>query len=79
MTSRTVNFIAHARLKDIVGRGLINDDNVAIIELIKNSKDAGSKRVLIKFSDAVEGGKNSKLIIQDFGQGMTLGPSGLSG
>lgn len=72
MTTKTVNFIAHARLKDIVGRGLINDDNVAIIELIKNGKDAGSKRVVIKFSDAIEGGEASRLIVQDFGHGMTL-------
>jgi hypothetical protein len=31
-----VNFIANAGIKDIVGRGLIYNDNVAIIELIKN-------------------------------------------
>jgi signal transduction histidine kinase len=72
MTVRTVNFIAHARLKDIVGRGLINDDNVAIIELIKNGKDAGSKRVRIQFSEAIEGGASSALVVQDFGQGMDL-------
>ncbi|MBR0691576.1 sensor histidine kinase, partial [Bradyrhizobium manausense] len=72
MTSRSVHFIAHARLKDLVGRGLINDDNVAIIELIKNGKDAGSNRVVIKFSEAVEESGESRLIIQDFGHGMTF-------
>ena len=34
--SLDVNFIANAGVKDIVGRGLIYNDNVAIIELIKN-------------------------------------------
>jgi signal transduction histidine kinase len=72
MTVRSVNFIAHARLKDIVGRGLINDDNVAIIELIKNGKDAGSKNVAIAFSRASEFVEESTIVIQDFGEGMSL-------
>ena len=67
----TVQFNAHARLKDIVGRGLINDDNVAIIELIKNSKDAESNSVHISFSHAKEENDDSLLIIQDSGQGMS--------
>lgn len=71
MKSESVNFVAHARLKDIVGRGLINDDNVAIIELIKNSKDAGSKSVDIYFEDTERIRDDSLLIIQDFGQGMS--------
>ena len=71
MKSEVVNFIAHARLKDIVGRGLINDDNVAIIELIKNSKDAGSSSVDIYFEDAKTIDDDSVLTIQDFGQGMS--------
>ena len=37
-----LRFVAHARLKDIVGSGLIMSDDIAIIELIKNSKDADS-------------------------------------
>lgn len=72
MTSRIVNFVAHARLKDIVGRGLINDDNVAIIELIKNAKDAGSTKVFIDYADAISLGTKSKLTIRDFGKGMSF-------
>ena len=72
MVNKKVNFVAHARLKDIVGRGLINDDNVAIIELIKNSKDAQSKSVDIYFTDARRAKKESMLVIQDFGRGMNL-------
>ena len=67
-----VNFIANAGIKDIVGRGLIYNDNVAIIELIKNSKDANSSKVILEFNDITN--KNSplisegKIIIKDFGQ-----------
>lgn len=70
-----VNFIANAGIKDIVGRGLIYNDNVAIIELIKNSKDANSSKVILEFNDITN--KNSplisegKIIIKDFGHGMT--------
>lgn len=71
MVSELVNFIAHARLKDIVGRGLINNDNVAIIELIKNSKDAGSNSVEIIFSNAKTKSEDSLLIIRDYGHGMS--------
>ena len=71
MQDRHVQFSAHARLKDIVGRGLINDDNVAIIELVKNSKDAESNSVHISFSHAKEINDDSLLIIQDSGQGMS--------
>lgn len=46
-----VNFIANAGVKDIVGRGLIYNDNVAIIELVKNSKDADSPKSEIHFNN----------------------------
>ena len=72
MVNKNVNFVAHARLKDIVGRGLINDDNVAIIELIKNSKDAQSESVDIYFTNAKTAKKESMIVIQDRGSGMSL-------
>jgi signal transduction histidine kinase len=46
-----VHFIANAGVKDIVGRGLIYNDNVAIIELVKNSKDADSPISEIHFNN----------------------------
>jgi signal transduction histidine kinase len=46
-----VNFVANAGVKDIVGRGLIYNDNVAIIELVKNSKDANSDISEIHFNN----------------------------
>ncbi len=66
-----LNFSAHARLKDIVGRGLIISDDIAIIELIKNSKDAGATGVEIKFREAASGGE-TELVISDDGIGMGL-------
>lgn len=72
MTNQIVRFKANASVKDIVGRGLIYDDNIAIIELVKNAKDAGSPTVSIEFQDEIHLSSRSSLIIADTGKGMTL-------
>ncbi|MGO6727255.1 ATP-binding protein [Rhizobium ruizarguesonis] len=64
--------MANVRLKDIIGKGLINNSNIAIIELIKNAKDAGSPRVDLVFSNADKGGAGSTIVVSDEGSGMTL-------
>lgn len=70
-----VHFIANAGIKDIVGRGLIYNDNVAIIELIKNSKDANSSKVILEFNDISTNNSplisEGKIVIKDYGHGMT--------
>ena len=66
-----LKFSAHARLKDIVGRGLIISDDIAIIELIKNSKDAGASNVWIEFRQ-IGSTEATELVISDNGHGMTL-------
>lgn len=66
-----LSFSAHARLKDIVGRGLIISDHIAIIELIKNSKDAGANGVSINFRKA-HGSFETELVIRDEGSGMSM-------
>ncbi len=74
MTTFDANFIANAGIKDIVGRGLIYDDNIAIIELIKNSKDSGSANVKLYFKlvkDEETGCETEELWVCDSGQGMT--------
>jgi len=38
MSEKIVRFKANASLKDIVGRGLIYDDNIAITELSNQAK-----------------------------------------
>lgn len=72
MSDQTLNFRANTRLKDLIGRGLILNDNVAIIELIKNSSDANSPEVSITFEGALKISNTSQLVVQDFGEGMTL-------
>ena len=51
-------------LKDIIGKDLITDDNIAIFELVKNSYDARANKVIITF-------EKNKIIIADDGKGMS--------
>lgn len=51
-------------LKDLIGRGLITDDFVAVFELVKNSFDAHAKAVRIIFDDDI-------ITIADNGKGMS--------
>src|SRR6266850_450826 len=71
--SRPLHFKTNVLLKNLVGKDLINDDNIAVVELVKNAYDAGSKSVLIKFEGFDDKGRSSdstKLIISDKGSGM---------
>ena len=75
-----VRFRTNALLKSIIGKDLITDDNIAVLELVKNSFDAGSKKVEITFKNILKNddSKNikaptknsSRLIIRDEGIGM---------
>lgn len=68
-----VYFKTHALLKDLVGKDLINDDNIAIVEIVKNSYDAGSSNVDLVFSEFDDGGRttsDSTILIADSGCGM---------
>ncbi|KRB59662.1 ATP-binding protein [Flavobacterium sp. Root186] len=69
--SEKLHFKTNVLLKSIIGKDLITDDNIAVLELVKNSFDALSKSVNIIFSNIFdENIENSKLVIQDFGKGM---------
>jgi signal transduction histidine kinase len=59
-----LNFRVSTGLKDIIGRDLITDDFVAVFELVKNSFDAGAKRVDVVFLD-------DSILVIDNGKGMT--------
>jgi hypothetical protein len=37
----TQHFKTNVLLKSIIGRDLINNDNIAVLELVKNAFDAG--------------------------------------
>ena len=64
-------FKTNVLIKNIIGKELINDDNVAVMELVKNSYDAGASKVIIEFKDMFSQNKGSELIIQDDGCGMS--------
>ena len=74
-----VSFRTNILLKSIIGKDLITDDNIAVLELVKNSFDAGSNEAKIIFRDvltelsAKEYKKNnpSKIILRDTGSGMS--------
>ena len=60
-----LQFKISSALKDLVGKELIINDNVAIFELVKNAYDAYATKVEIEFLD-------DKIIISDNGKGMTF-------
>ena len=53
---KTLSFKTNTLLKDLIGKDLINDDNIAIVELVKNAYDAGSDTVLVRFDGFTKGG-----------------------
>lgn len=68
-------FKTNTLLKNLVGKDLINDDNIAIVELVKNAYDANSDGVIVKFTNFTkkcESTGQSQLIIADEGCGMSL-------
>lgn len=60
-----LQFKVSSALKDLVGRDLIRNENIAIFELVKNSYDAFATKVEITFEP-------ERIIIADNGKGMTL-------
>ncbi|MBV6450783.1 MAG: hypothetical protein MHPDNHAH_01509 [Anaerolineales bacterium] len=71
----TLHFKTNVLIKNLVGKDLINDDNIAIVELVKNSYDAESESVLVKFTNFSEkevSTESSQLIIADEGVGMDM-------
>ncbi|QRN82762.1 sensor histidine kinase [Chloroflexota bacterium] len=74
MKNDTYHFRTNTLLKNLVGKDLINDDKIAVIELVKNSIDADSSEIIIKFTNFPDEGSTTKsqLIISDNGIGMDL-------
>lgn len=60
-----LNFKVSSELKSILGRDLIVNDYIAILELVKNSYDAYATLVDIRFED-------DRIVISDNGKGMSL-------
>lgn len=64
----------YARLLTMLGEQLIKNERIALVELIKNSYDADASWVTIdfeNFGDAFQVSNESKIIIEDDGDGMT--------
>ena len=79
--SNELSFKTNIQLKSIIGKDLINDDNIAILELVKNAFDADAKKVTVKFVNLKSNDdsltesfseKSSRIIIQDNGLGMDI-------
>lgn len=74
-----VRFRTNVLLKSIIGKDLITDDNIAVLELVKNCFDAGSNNAQIIFRDVISNqslkeykkANDSKIIIKDIGSGMS--------
>ncbi|MDA8412491.1 MAG: ATP-binding protein [Desulfobacteraceae bacterium] len=64
---QNLHFITHADLKNIIGQDLINDDNIAVVELVKNGIDAGANLVSIHFAAS-----GASVIVEDDGSGMSM-------
>ena len=62
-------FKVNAGIKNIVGKELIHSDNIAIIELVKNAKDASASVCKIFFENEML--PKGRVIITDNGKGMT--------
>ncbi len=74
-----VSFRTNVELKSIIGKDLITDDNIAILELVKNSFDAGSRKVDIIFENIIrkteikeyKKSNTSRIVISDLGKGIS--------
>jgi DNA mismatch repair ATPase MutL len=63
-----LQFKISAALKSIIGRDLINDDFIAVFELVKNAYDAHASHVEIIFEKTKD--TFTKITIMDNGKGM---------
>jgi signal transduction histidine kinase len=63
-----LSFKVSSALKNIIGSDLINDDFIAVFELVKNAYDAHATRVDVIFENIYT--INAKIIIKDNGKGM---------
>lgn len=58
-----VNFKTNVLIKNIIWKDLINSDNIAILELVKNSFDAWSEEVFVRFKNLASA---PELLILDY-------------
>lgn len=69
--SESITFKPRARLMSQLGEQLIKDENIAVLELIKNSYDADAKEVKVSMQN-IDNKDEAVIIIEDNGEGMSL-------
>jgi len=75
MNKKTFKIKPYARLLTMLGDQLIKNEQIALIELIKNAYDADADWVKVSFENFgnnLEVSADSKIIIEDNGEGMSL-------
>ena len=75
MNKKTFKIRPYARLLTMLGDQLIKNEQIALIELIKNAYDADADWVKLSFENFgnnLEASADSKIIIEDNGEGMSL-------
>lgn len=65
-----LGFNVSPRFSQLIGRHLISNPTVAVLELVKNSYDADANNIIVTFENIKSG--TGKIIIEDDGDGMTL-------
>lgn len=74
MSKEELRFRPHARLLTMLGDQLIKSDQIALVELVKNSFDADASKVWVDFQNfgpGFEMNHDSAIVITDNGSGMT--------
>ena len=66
---RSLSFRMHPRVLTALGRDLVTNDVVAVIELVKNSYDALTTRVDVRLT--YDGNGSPEILVEDDGHGMT--------
>ena len=66
--SEVLHFKVNAGIKNIVGKELIHSDSIAIIELVKNARDAMATTCKIYFENETQ--YEGRIVIYDNGRGM---------
>ncbi|OBR92961.1 sensor protein FixL [Clostridium ragsdalei P11] len=69
--NESISFRPRARLMAQLGEQLIKDENIAVLELIKNSYDADAKEVKVTMKN-LESPDQGVIIIEDNGDGMSF-------
>ncbi len=68
LDNTNLSFRVSSGLKNIIGKDLISDKYIAIFELVKNSYDAGARKVVVSFYDDENDGNVIRIV--DDGKGM---------